>query len=150
MLSSLMYQHTSLEGDTHVSFPEANKEKKYHCFAEMLMWKWCIFAIWEMHWERPISHMLFICFSYCPPKTQTEPGLFCTNLFSVCCLCQHKIISISFYSMVLCQWQTLSSTLRSFYSCAPPVHQHCHFQALCWNFVWVCCSQGWQYLSRLE
>lgn len=36
MLSSLMYQHMLLERDTHISFPEANKEKKHHCMAEML------------------------------------------------------------------------------------------------------------------
>lgn len=141
------------ERDAHVSFPEANKEEKTpsDVFQRCLVWKWRLFAIREKHRERLISYVPFFWFAaaYWPQKNK-QAQTPAAQIYPVCYLCQHKIISISFYSIILCQWQmnvqlclTLVLLTCSFSSSA------LSFPRATLEFSMGLFSTRWQNISRL-
>lgn len=107
-LSCLTYPHTSLK-EMH-TFPVLNPIKRKNNAVMFSRDAGCESGAYlqqERNTEKDqlLCAVFLICCCLLAPKKQTNPGPRCANIFSVCYLCQHKIISISFYSIILCQWQ---------------------------------------------
>lgn len=75
-----------LERDTHISFPEANKKKKHHCFAEMLDVKLVhICNMRDALRKTDFSYAIYLFFLLAPKKTnKTRPLLHKSILLTIC------------------------------------------------------------------